>query len=402
MTAPLLLDLSHTSHTRARTGIQRVARALLAALGPDVTAITYDPHAAMWRKLERWERANLATSEAATKRGAHWPVAARLRGRVTRVLGRHSVLSAPLSTLESSGLVVPEIFSASVARALPPLFARTHGPRVALFHDAIALRFPEFSPANTVARFPAYLQELRAFDGIAAVSEDSRAALVDYWRWLGARDVPPVHAIPLGIDLPSGAFGSDSSDRQLSTPKPLPIVLCVGSIEARKNHLALLDACEQLWSRDEIFSLHVIGLAQRETGAAAVARMHALQASGRSLRYAGAVSDAAVDAAYAACTFTVYPSLVEGFGLPVLESLAHGKPCICSTRGALGEAARGGGCVGLDPVDAPALAETIGRLLHSPAELAALAAAARARRFKRWSDYAAELRGWMTTLKRRD
>jgi glycosyltransferase involved in cell wall biosynthesis len=107
------------------------------------------------------------------------------------------------------------------------------------------------------------------------------------------------------------------------------------------------------------------------------------------------VSDAALAAACAACTFTVYPSLAEGFGLPVLESLAHGKPCVCSEQGALGESARGGGCLALPSVAAPALAAAIERLLSSPAELAALGAAARARHFRTWADYAADLIAWM-------
>ena len=124
-------------------------------------------------------------------------------------------------------------------------------------------------------------------------------------------------------------------------------------------------------------------------------------AAGRPVRYDGPVSDAAVAAAYAACTFTVYPSLNGGFGLPVIESLAYGKPCICSARGALGESAGGGGCVTLGTVEAATLSSAIARLLHSPAELAALAAQARARHFKAWRAYADELAAWMHGLPRR-
>src|SRR2546428_594059 len=51
MPAPVFLDLSHTSHTRARTGIQRVARALQAALGERALAITHDPYRETWRPL---------------------------------------------------------------------------------------------------------------------------------------------------------------------------------------------------------------------------------------------------------------------------------------------------------------------------------------------------------------
>lgn len=392
MPAPLLLDLTHTCHTRARTGIQRVARSLRTALGDDALAITHDPHRHAWRTLERWELANLAATGATEKRGAQWPLTVKLRGRAARWRG-----AAASALPENSGLLVPEVFSPGVAAALPSLFGATRGPRVAVFHDAIALQFPELSPAKTVARFPAYLHELRAFDGIAANSETSRDTLRDFWRWAGVSDAPPVEAISLGVDLPARI-----SDPPSAVSDQPPTVLCVGTLEGRKNHLALLDACENLWARGARLELRLVGLANRETGAAALARLRALQAAGRPLRYDGALGEAAAAAAYTACAFTVYPSIVEGFGLPVIESLAHGKPCICSARGALGESARGGGCVTLDAVDAPGLAAAIASLLESREKLGALATAARARKFRTWADYAAELSGWLRGLKRRN
>jgi len=413
MPAPILIDLSHTSHTRARTGIQRVARSLWRELGPSAAPVTYDPHQRSWRPLDPWELKNLATDSFSQKRGASWPLAARLRAKFRTI--KSSALNVKRSTFPpspsdpstarhspvapNSGLILPELFTPAVAAALPALFAATNGPRAAVFHDAIALKFPELTPAKTVARFPSYLRELLAFDGIAANSEDSRATLISYWDWLGVPENarPLVTAIPLGIDPATPPLF------QLHDPHshPLPIVLSVGSLEGRKNHLALLDACESLWSNDAKFELHLIGLAHPQTGRAALARLRDLQAAGRPLRYSGPVTDTARAAAYAACTFTVYPSLIEGFGLPVLESLARGKPCLCSARGALGEAARDGGCLTLDHVDAASLTAALGRLLSNPAELAALANSAHARRFRKWSDYARDLAAWLPTLQRR-
>jgi glycosyltransferase involved in cell wall biosynthesis len=388
MSAPLLLDLSHTSHSRARTGIQRVTRSLCVALGDRAIPITHDPHRKTWRVLDAWERANLAASQVAGKRGARWPLRVRLRARTQRLLGRKSLALPP-----NSGLLCPEVFSPTVARALPELFATIRGARVALFHDAIALKLPELTPPATVARFPAYLLELLEFDGIAAVSEDSRSSLLAYWKWLGVMSPPPVRTIVLGI-LPRPLTYSGEK----SPVDGNPVVLSIGSIEGRKNHLALLEACDRLWQRGERFQLHLIGLANPKTGGAALTKLRALQDAGRPIRYDGPVSDAAIDEAYAACTFSIYPSLMEGFGLPVIESLAHGKPCICSTRGALGESARGGGCIELDTVDTTALANAITRLIRAPSEIAALSAQARARRFKTWTEYADELIAWTHEL----
>src|SRR5690606_34096124 len=121
----------------------------------------------------------------------------------------------------ANGLIVPELFSPEVARTFPQL--KVQGPRVALFHDAIALKFPELTPPKTVARFPAYLQELLQFDGVAAVSEDSANILRDYWRWLGVSNTPPVQAIPLGITTrPTPVIPPAASKTRLS-------ILCVGT-----------------------------------------------------------------------------------------------------------------------------------------------------------------------------
>lgn len=390
MSAPLLIDLSHTCHSRARTGIQRVSRSLHDALGEKSVAITHDPHRHAWRTLASWERANLAATEASTQRSAQWPVGARLQGRAHRWLGR------PTSLPKNSGVLVPEVFSPGVAAALPALFAAAGGPRVALFHDAIALKFPELTPPKTVARFPGYLADLLAFDGIAAVSEDSRRSLLDYWQWIGVRRHPPVRSIPLGHDR---APFSPATTQAVDTS--VPIVLCVGSLEGRKNHVALLAACESLWSRGATFTLHLIGLANLQTGGTALAKIRALQSAGRPLRYDGPVSDAAVERAYAACAFTVYPSLMEGFGLPVIESLSHGKPCICSSRGALGESASGGGCIALQQTDAPSIAAAMTRLLEAPTFAADLASQARHRQFPTWNSYSRQLLTWIEELRRR-
>ncbi len=344
----LLLDLTHTSHTRARTGIQQVARSLFTALSRDALGVTWDPFAHQWRALDPWEQANLNDPKAGAGRGVHWPVTARLRGHWRRCTGPGPTLP------ESTGLIVPELFSAATAATFAPLFRAVNGPRVALFHDAIALRLPEFTPTRTVARFPAYLQELLTFDGIAAVSADSRDSLLDYWRWLGIGAHPPVVSLPLGLPA-FHATGEIASAAETQT------ILCVGSIEGRKNHLALLEAAESLWQQGRHFRLHLIGLAQTETGGAALERIRTLQSAGRPLDYAGPVDQPALERAYAACTFTVYPSLMEGFGLPVVESLARGRPCICSGRGALGESARGGGCLSLEQVDILSLANAMDR-----------------------------------------
>jgi len=421
-----LLDLTHTAHTRVQTGIQVVCRALYAELAKRDAArpITWDRYAKEWRKLQAWELANLdlhakrndesgTTSNTAkvthkkaqTKRRAQWPLSTQLSGhlrRLRRALG--ASLAAPLAshTAETvgehkagSGLIVPELFSPNLAP--PHAQLRVSGPRVAIFHDAIPLKYPELSPAKTVAFYPRYLHSLLQFDGIAANSEDSAQTLRDYFRWLGPTRTPQVAAIPLGVNLPATIPPPLTIDASAPSSEP-PTMLSIGSIEGRKNHLALLDAAESLWARGRRFKLHIIGLAQAETGRAALEKIRALQAAGRPLRYPGHADLATVEAAYGECRFTVYPSIIEGFGLPVIESLARGRPCICSGKGALGEVAAGGGTLTLDEMTAPAIATAIDTLLQSPDTLSQLATEARARRFRTWAEYTDSLLDWMSTL----
>ena len=393
MSAPLLFDASHTSHTAAQTGIQRVVRALFEELhaAGQAEPVCYDPHLEGWRPLGAAETSVLRdrSGGAGKSRGAKWTLGQKISGAAQRWLNRKSALPA------AAGLICPELFSAKVGARLPELLAQVAGPRVAVFYDAIALKFPEYTPAGTVARFPAYLRELLVFDGITAISEDSAASLRDYWRWLGVANVPPVQAIPLGIEAAVAAAPGEAA------PPKIPRLLCVCTIEGRKNHLALLAACETLWREGLAFELQLIGMARADTAGAALAKIRELQQAGRPLLYPGAVAEAELHAAYRQCSFTVYPSLIEGFGMPVLESLQYGKPCICSGAGALGESAHGGGCLPLASVDAPTLAHTMRRLLRDPAELSALANAARARPLKRWPAYAGEITAWMRTLQRR-
>jgi len=388
------LDLSHTAHTAARTGIQRVCRSLHAELEKRTAplhALTYDPFQRAWRPLDPWEQLALSGGQASEKRKTSWPQSARWRGRAHRLFG----YPAP-ALPHDSGLIVPELFGRDVAAALPSLLAQLQGPRVAIFHDAIPLKLPALTPPATTARFPAYLQNLLQFDGIAADSEESCQSLLEYWRWAGWTGHPPVVAMPLGIDLPPPADEPKTSDANRR-----PQVLSVGSLEGRKNHTSLLSACETLWTSGLDFELHLIGLTQSQTGRAALEQLQRLQAAGRPLFYHGAVDDAFLDKAYAACTFTVYPSLMEGFGLPVLESLARGKPCVCLGHGALGESTRDGGCLALPDVTPTTLADAIRELVTTPATLQRLQVEGRARRFRTWADYTDNLLDWMRTLTRR-
>ena len=89
----------------------------------------------------------------------------------------------------------------------------------------------------------------------------------------------------------------------------------------------------------------------------------------------------------------MFPSLNEGFGLPVAEALACGTPTITSGYGAMAEIAEGGGAVLVDPRDDRSIADALRRVLTDDAEHARLAAEALARPSRTWDDYARDAWG---------
>lgn len=277
---------------------------------------------------------------------------------------------------------------------LDQAIAACGGPTGAIFHDAIALKLSHLAPAGNVTKFPAYLWELRKFDGIAAVSASSKEDLIGYWEWQGWRSHPPVEVIPLGTEPVSRAPVEPLSVE-------VPLILCVSSIEGRKNHLTLLDAAEQLWASGHRFRLVLVGGIVRDSAGPVLERMQTLKAPSGFFEYRENAGQEVVDALFREAHFTVFPSLWEGFGLPVLESLKYGKPCVTSDRGGLAEVVRGGGCELVDTSSLESLRDGIGRLLSEPARHAALSEEARNRPIRTWRDYAQDVDSWMKTLPKR-
>jgi alpha-1,3-rhamnosyl/mannosyltransferase len=160
---------------------------------------------------------------------------------------------------------------------------------------------------------------------------------------------------------------------------PERFVLAVGTLEPRKNLPRLAEAYASL--PDDLRARHKL-LVAGPTGWRTGATDRALDALGAECRPLGRVSDARLAALYRACTVFCYPSLGEGFGLPVLEAMAAGAPVLTSNISSLPEV--GGDAVEyVDPTDTAAIAAKLESLLRDPArrELLAERARARAREF---------------------
>lgn len=262
----------------------------------------------------------------------------------------------------------------------------------AIFHDAIPIRHPAITWPRSVARHPGYMKLLARFDLVWAVSAASREDLLGFWRWQGVEKPPPVEVLSLGADFNRAPRVSGRP----AAPGPPPELLCVGILEPRKNQALLLEAAAALWAEGAEFGLRLVGRVNPHFGAPILARVRELRRRWPGLRHDAAMDDAELSRRYAGAWASVFPTLAEGCGLPLLESLWQGTPCLCSDLPVLRENAEGGGCALAAPGDLPAWTGALRRLLADRSWRDRLAEEARKRPLPTWAGTAAALQSRLT------
>jgi glycosyltransferase involved in cell wall biosynthesis len=282
--------------------------------------------------------------------------------------------------------VTTELFSESERPGFGEFLRKPTCRTAAIFADAIPMKHPHITWPKSVARHPGYMKMLAGFEKVWAISKASREELVGYWKWLGSKQTPVVDVLPLGADL-----GRAPRARSQTVPGKRGL-LCVGILEPRKNQLFLLEVCEALWASGLTFDLHMVGRVNPHFGAPVVARIKLLRKTYPGLHYHEAARDEVLAGLYASVRATVFPTIAEGCGLPLLESLWHGVPCICSDLPVLRENADGGGCVAATVNSREAWAAALRDVLHDEALHARLTKEAVTRPLPTWAETAATLR----------
>ena len=229
-------------------------------------------------------------------------------------------------------------------------------PVVVTIHDLSFIRFPTlFRPANRL--YLTVLTHLSARRARRLIAVSAHAA-AEATQLLG---VPPerIDVVYHGVDpafrlLPADEVAAFRQRRGL----PERFVLCVGTLEPRKNQTRLVEAFARIhdsqvklvlvggkgWLYDELFArVETLGLSKE-------------------IIFPGYVMNDELPLWYNASTVLAYPSLYEGFGLPVLEAQACGTPVLTSNVSSLPEAA-GDAALLVDPYDVEALAAGLNRLL---------------------------------------
>ena len=310
--------------------------------------------------------ARLRDGLGAAARAVEWSEAARIAGA-------------------TDWFLTAELFSEAERGGVTEFLASRRCRLAAIFHDAIPLKHPHITWPQSVARHAGYMKLLARFDRVWAVSAASRDELIGFWRWQGVEHPPPVEVLALGADF-------NAAPRVNVRPKSaVPSLLSIGILEPRKNQGFLLDVCEDLWRDGLGFELHMVGRVNPHFGKPIIARLGALRANFRGLHYHVAASDAAVAQLYATARASVFPTIAEGCGLPLLESLWMGVPCVCSDLPVLRENADGGGCVTVAPNDRAAWAAALRRVLTDDALHAKLTREATTRALPTWAGAAAVL-----------
>jgi len=353
------IGIDYTAAARQRAGIGRYTRelvgALLALVGQDALSYQYVLFAAVGGlSRAHWQR------EADRLRAiSHTPCAmralplsddwlARLWHRLRLPVPVEAV-TGPLDLFYSPDFVLPP-----TRRATRTLLT---------VHDLSFLHYPEhFVPKLVQYLTQVVTRSVARADRVLADSEATRADLIAH---LGT-EPEKVEVLYSGVDprfCPQPEPGEAERTRDRYSIGGRPYVLSVGTLQPRKNYVRLIRAFAQLQTcRLADLQLVIVGgkgWLYEDILAEAERHPHRV-------RVLGFVEDADLPALYRGASLFAFPSLYEGFGLPVLEAMACGVPVVCSDVSSLPEVA-GAAPLLVNPLATDDLAEAMARALEDTA-----------------------------------
>jgi glycosyltransferase involved in cell wall biosynthesis len=372
------LAATHTARSNTQTGIQTVTRGLVA--GGGFTPVAWFDHGAHFHTLKPEWACNVGAVQAPPKFTLRaLPAWLRAMGRAHRVpLDKLPLFREP----HTGWMIMPELMDAEIMEGMFA-WSRRHGLRNAvLFHDAIPWLRPDLTERDG-ERHARYMASLADADLVIAVSHFSEKCLRDFWNERGLTG-PRLTACLLPAEIPGQPRVCGIKPRSDVPAR----ILCTSTLEPRKNHRALIEAFT-LANPDA--ELHLAGGKFEAAPEIADFVADAVQRDPR-IRWHGSMARDEVCRLYDACDFTIYPSFLEGFGLPVMESLWFARPCICASFGVMAENAADGGCLTVDVNDTAQLADAITRLTRDISLREKLAHEAVSRSLRTWRDYSREIR----------
>ena len=383
----VIVDVTNASQDLANSGVMRVARRLSFYLQEirewDLVFVKWDRNRNSYNLLNS-NQAHILSSNAGPMSVVIQQMGdQQYGGKVCRL-----VQESRLSKKSQTVLIMPEVVLDGTMSDRIDWCKGLDVKSLVIFHDLIPISNPDLVSQSVRQQFSTYVDAVVRSDHIVSDSSNSLQCLIE------ARQ-----SDTLRIDLASSvvwlpAQFSDLPRRSCQLPDQENIVLlCVCTIEPRKNHLSLIEAFRALRSRRPELPICLNLVGNSYAGAEELlqtVKSHAMQDS--KIHYLGVLSDQELAEHYMSCAFTVYPSLIEGFGIPIVESLWMGKPCLCHNEGVMSELADKGGCIKVDMRNSSELSCLIEKLVDDPEFYRALTLQISHRSLTDWTDYSDQLR----------
>ena len=318
------VDVSDLVRTRGKTGIQRVLREITARLlqqGPQnfsvrILRFNYQHH--YFETIEHDDAVHLMFSDDVV------PVTGIVR---IEDLGANDIFYD-----------IDAVWSSPLKRAY--LYKRLKQQSVTIFatlFDFVPVKFPAFCYKNTLRNWPPYIAAVYAYADLVFI--DSRSAerdFNDYKKQFGVTRRIPTVVTKLGGDFTVTAAPTERELELTARFLNEPYLLFVGSIEPRKMHTVALDAIDEIIKSRPDVHLVIAG----KMGWNSNETMHRLlhhPLYARRVHWVNTPSDELLKVLYERSTIALYLSHHEGFGLPVVESLSHGKITITSKNSSIYE-----------------------------------------------------------------
>lgn len=399
----LILDVSHTADYPYTSGIQRVVRKLSQNLlnqNHSLLFIHFVKHFGTMIPLEESKKNELRGNQSQANpteitkievrykkiknilgERLSWKVAV-FKSSMKKVLTLSSVrfllnsvinyLLVKLGLREKKGILMPVLFQSQIL--IPEIVQDSERLDVwisilkylenkssMILYDFIPIYHPEY--CVVIREFVSYTRLLRYIDQVSCISDSVAEDCRNFMKNIPRTKPIKIETHYLGADL-------NQLNYKQQLPKELdnlnkPMVLCVGTFEPRKNQITVARAAIKLMKEGHQFKLVFFG----NPGWLNIEIIGALvtwKKMGYDIVTVGSGSDGLLDTLYKMSKFTVFCSLTEGFGLPIVESRFYGKPCLVSNIGSMIEVGNKiGGCYSANPESIESIAEGIKQLLYS-------------------------------------